>query len=374
VLLRVIGPLEVDGPDGPVSVGGPVPRRILCALLVRPGAVVSVDGLLDAAWGDEPPPSAERTLISHITRLREALVRADGSVPALVERRGAGYRLTVAPEDVDVTRLEQILLSVKDVPAAEAVPALREALALWRAPGPFADLQDTAYPEAEAARLVEMFGSAVAALVAALLDMGDPESAAMEAEARLVDMPFRERLWELLILALYRQGRQAEALEAYQRGRARLGDELGVDPGPGLRRLEERVLAQDPGLLAVARVRRRCPYRGLARYETADAELVVGRERLVDELVARLIDMNFLVVAGPSGAGKSSLVRAGLVPALATGALPGSATWSVEVIQPGSQPLQVLTAALALCAVGPSRLRWQQRQPHGHRPDARMAS
>ena len=75
-MLRVLGPLEVEGPDGPVPVGGPVPRRILCALLVRPGAVVPVDSLLDAAWGDDPPPSAERTLISHITRLREALARA----------------------------------------------------------------------------------------------------------------------------------------------------------------------------------------------------------------------------------------------------------------------------------------------------------
>jgi WD40 repeat protein/DNA-binding SARP family transcriptional activator len=346
VLLRVIGPLEVDGPDGPVSVGGPVPRRILCALLVRPGAVVSVDGLLDAAWGDRPPPSAERSLISHITRLREALARADGSVPALVERRDAGYRLTVAPEDVDATRLEQVLLAVKDVPAAQALPALREAVALWRAPGPFADLQDTAYPAAEAARLIEVFGSAIDALVAAHLDADDPESAAAEAEARLCEMPFRERLWELLIVALYRQGRQADALAAYERARARLADELGVDPGPGLRWLEARVLAQDPGLLAVAAMRRPCPYRGLARYETADAELFVGRERLVDELAARLIDERILVVVGPSGAGKSSLIRAGLVPALAGGVLPGSAAWSVEVIQPGTEPLAVLTAAL----------------------------
>jgi WD40 repeat protein/DNA-binding SARP family transcriptional activator len=347
VLLRVLGPLMVDGPDGPVSVGGPVPRRILCALLVRPGAVVSVDGLLDAAWGDDPPPSAERTLISHIARLREALASADGSEPVLVERRDAGYRLVVAPEDVDAVRLEQILLGVKDVPVVDAVPALREAVALWRAPAPFADLQDTAYPAAEAARLTELHSSALEALVAALLDMGDPVSAAAEAEARLVDMPFRERLWELLILALYRQGRQGEALEAYRRARAKLSDELGVDPGPRLRELEARVLTQDPGLFAVpAGVLRPCPYRGLARYETADAELFVGRERLVYELVGRLIDARFLVMVGPSGAGKSSLVRAGLLPALAGGALPGSGAWSVDVIQPGTEPLEVLAGAL----------------------------
>jgi DNA-binding SARP family transcriptional activator/WD40 repeat protein len=348
VLLRVLGPLVVDGPDGPVSVGGPVPRRILCALLVRPGAVVPVDGLRDAVWGDDPPPSAERTLISHVTRLREAFAHANGAVPPLVERRDAGYRLVVAPEDVDATRLEQILPAVKDLSPDEAVPALREALALWRAPGPFADLQDTAYPAAEATRLIEVHGSAVEALVEALLDMGDPVSAAVEAKARLVDTPFRERLWELLIVALYRQGRQADALEAYRRARARLADELGVDPGPGLRQLEAQLLAQDPGLLRVtATTRRPCPYRGLARYETADAGLFVGRERLVDELVARLVDESILVVVGPSGAGKSSLVRAGLVPALAGEALPGSRAWSVEVIQPGTEPLGALTAGLA---------------------------
>jgi WD40 repeat protein/DNA-binding SARP family transcriptional activator len=347
-MLRVLGPIVVDGPDGPVSVGGPVPRRILSALLVRPGTVVPVDGLLDAAWGDDPPPSAERTLVSHITRLREALAHA-GATPAVeVERRDAGYRLVVGSAAVDAGRLEQILLQVKDVSPIDAVPALREALSLWRPPAPFADLQDTAYPAAEAARLIELRGSAVEALVAALLDVGDSGSAAAEAEARLGEMPFRERLWELLVLALYRQGRQGDALEAYRRARVTLSDELGVDPGPRLRRLEAQVLAQDPGLLAGATpIRIPCPYRGLARYDAGDAELFVGRERLVDELVARLIDERFLVVVGPSGAGKSSLVRAGLMPALEGGALPGSDAWSVILVVPGSEPLGVLEAALA---------------------------
>ena len=114
-MLRVLGPLEVEGPDGPVPVGGPVPRRILCALLVRPGAVVPVDSLLDAAWGDDPPPSAERTLISHITRLREALARVGGTAPPRLEHRGGGYRLVVAPEAVDAVRFEQTLLDVKNL-------------------------------------------------------------------------------------------------------------------------------------------------------------------------------------------------------------------------------------------------------------------
>jgi DNA-binding SARP family transcriptional activator len=347
-MLRVLGPLAVDGPDGPVPVGGPVPRRILCALLVRPGAVVSVDSLIDATWGDDPPPSAERTLISHITRLREALARIGATAPPKVEHRSGGYRLVVPAEAVDAVWFEQTVLGVTSLPAVEAVPALCEALAVWRSPTPFADLQDTAYPAADATRLVELYGSAVEALVAAYLDVGDAVSAAAAAQARLREDPYRERLWELLVLALYRQGRQGDALDAYRRARAELRDGLGVDPGPRLRELEARVLAQDPALLvAAAQVRRPCPYKGLARYDAEDADLFVGRERLVDELVARLVDQRYLVVVGPSGAGKSSVVRAGLVPALGAGALPGSQAWSVEVVTPGAEPLQVLEAALA---------------------------
>jgi DNA-binding SARP family transcriptional activator len=191
--------------------------------------VVPVDALVEAAWGGDPPPSAERTLISHVTRLREAL----GRVGTVVERRDGGYRLVVEPKSIDAVRLERAVGDAGAVAAVDAVAVLREALALWREPGPFADLLDTAYPAAEVARLVELHGSAVEALVDAYLAAGDPAAAAAEAEAWLEDIPFRERLWELLVVALYRQGRQADALEAYQRAQVRLRDELGVDPAGG---------------------------------------------------------------------------------------------------------------------------------------------
>src|SRR5262245_28016079 len=204
MLLRVLGSLQVDGPDGPVSIGGAVPRRLLCALLVRPGAVVSVDSLVDAAWGNEPPKSAERSLISRISRLREAIAQADGVAPPVVERSDGGYRLVVETEAVDAARFERAVLGAEDRTASEAVVELSDALALWRAPAPFADLQDTAYPAAEAARLVELHGAAVEALVAAHLGVGNVVAASALAEARLRDEPYRERLWELLVLALYR--------------------------------------------------------------------------------------------------------------------------------------------------------------------------
>jgi DNA-binding SARP family transcriptional activator/WD40 repeat protein len=348
MMFRVLGPLEVIGSDGPLPVGGPVPRRILTALLAHAGSVVSVDSLIEAAWGDKPPASAERTLLSHLTRLREALAGLDATAPSLVERRGGGYLVSIAPDALDVDRFELSLRQAPDLPARDAIPALREALALWRPPAPYADLQDTAYPAAKAARLVELHGAAVEALVAAYLEADEPAAAAAEARGRLHDDPYREGLREALVLALYRQGRQADALEAFRRARTELRDGLGVDPGPRLRELEAQILAQDPRLLVVtAPARHACPYKGLARYDEADAGLFVGRERLVDELLARLVDGNLVVVAGPSGAGKSSLVRAGLVPALSSGALPGSDAWSVIVIVPGAEPLPVIDDALA---------------------------
>jgi DNA-binding SARP family transcriptional activator/WD40 repeat protein len=347
-VLRVLGALEIDGADGPVSVGGPVPRRILAALLTSPGAFVPVDHLLDAAWGDEPPASAERTLQSHLTRLRDALLSADPSGATLVERRNGSYRLVVDPQLVDVVRFEGLIDRSRDQAAVDAVPLLREALHLWRAPTPYSDLQDTAYPSAVVSRLHQERGAAHEALCVALLDSGDNGGAESEAEAGLHGDPFREGLWEALIVALYRQGRQGEALEAYQRARRRLDEELGVEPGPALRDLEARVLRQDPTLLVASSPRRiPCPYKGLARYDAGDAALFVGRESLVDELVARLVDGWLLVVVGPSGAGKSSVVRAGLVPALAAGALPGSSEWTVHVAIPGTDPVGVLDRELA---------------------------
>ena len=338
MLVRVLGPLLVDGSQGPVPVGGRIPRRLLCALAARPGAVVPLDALVQAAWGDEAPATAERTLASHVTRLREALAAAGDPAAARIERANEGYRLAVGDDAVDALRFEHAVMSISgDPPPPERVAALRDALGLWRTPVAFADLVDTAYPAAEAARLVELRGTATEALIEAAIDAGDPADAVREAEAALVEWPYRERLWELLVLALYRQGRQSDALDAYRRARAALREGLGVDPGAGLRRMEERVLAQDPALLAPVGVpaRHPCPYKGLARYDEGDADLFVGRERLVEELLARLVDGSLLVVAGASGAGKSSLVRAGLVPALARGGLPGSAAWGVAVVTPG---------------------------------------
>jgi DNA-binding SARP family transcriptional activator/WD40 repeat protein len=349
-MLRVLGPLEVDGPDGAVSVGGPIPRRILTALILHAGSACSGESLIAAAWGDSPPASAERTLVSHLTRLRDALARAGGPAAAdapWIEHDAGGYRLKVALDAVDAVCFQRAVDAASGLSPGRAVPALRKALELWRSAVPYADLQGTAYPSGDAARLVESRSSATESLAAALIDDGDPAPAVALVRERLAEDAFRERLWELLILALYRHGRQGDALAAYQEARSVLREGLGVDPGPGLRELEARVLAQDPRLLAAtSQIRHPCPYKGLARYDSGDAVLFVGRERLVEELVGRLVDHSLVAVVGASGAGKSSLVRAGLVPALSQGGLLGSGTWSVRVVVPGSAPLEVVNGAL----------------------------
>lgn len=347
----MLGTLEVQAHDDPVGIGGPTPRRLLCALLAHVGSAVPTDSLVDAVWGEHPPRSAEKTLQSHLTRVREALTLASPDAPPRLERRGDGYALIVDASDVDAVRFEELVRTARDATPGETVELLDEALDLWRGPVPYADLQDTRLPP-ESGHLQQVRLDAFRMRAAAQIAAGRAADAVADLEALVVDEPYQERLWELLVLALYRQGRQADALSAYRRARAVLLEGLGVEPGPGLRELHGQVLDHDPALLEDAAARPRtapCPYKGLAGYEAEDAALYVGREHLVAELVGRLVDRRLLVVTGPSGAGKSSLVRAGLLPALADGAVPGADAWTWAVVRPGRDSAAAVTAALTEC-------------------------
>ncbi len=352
VRFGLLGPTEVvdDSRGRTLTLGGAVQRRVLTALLAHSGQSVPVDRLVLAVWGDDAPPSAERSLQSHVTRLRDALGRDD--VGTRLTYAGGGYRLDVDPDFLDtttfVTTVRSARLTVTDDPA-RAAAQVEQALALWRGQ-PYADLALTDYPTAEAASLEELRLAAQVDHADYLLAAGQSAIAVAELEALVADHPFMERAWELLVTALYRQGRQADALAAYQRARTALDEELGVEPGPGLRAVEQQVLAQDATLLGPQPtspvVRTRCPYKGLTGYQTTDAGLFVGRERLVEELVATLVDRRLLVLAGPSGAGKSSVLRAGLLPRLAEGAVAGSDAWTVRVVVPHDAPLDEVRTAL----------------------------
>ena len=361
--IAVLGPLEVRADDlAPVPVPGVKERLLLAALAAGAPGVVSTDFLVETLWNGDAPVSARKSLQAHVVRLRSSLEpdRPKGSTGRYVVRRGAGYALTVDRGSID-------RLAIGDLAArgharlasgdpAEAERLLCAAVDLWRGE-PYADWPDAAFAEVDRRRLDEIRAGAVAGLLEARTELGRHAEVLPELERLVASDPLREDWWRLLMLALYRTGRQADAMAAARRVRALLADELGAGPGPALRAMEAAVLAQDPGLDPTPRppvrpvapdaaeaVRGSCPYKGLAAYQVRDAALFHGRRRLVEGLVADLVDTPLLVVSGPSGAGKSSAVRAGLVPALADGRLPGSRRWRALVITPGRAPVDVLAS------------------------------
>jgi WD40 repeat protein/DNA-binding SARP family transcriptional activator len=587
---RLLGPLEVFDDDGrEVAVKSGRQRALLAVLLLRANELVSSDALVEELWGESPPPTAHKMLHNQVSALRRAL-GANGRL----ETRGSGYRLKVAQGERDVDRFEALVARGRErlcLDPQEAAAAFRRAIDLWRGPA-LADLSYEPFASREVARLEDARAVVFEQLIEAKLALGQHAEVVGQLESLIAEHPYRERLRALLMLALYRCGRQAEALEAYSEARGKLVEEIGVEPGPELRRLQSAILRQDaslepppspaelpreldavaaprlvgreselvtllerwdrarggagalvglsgtrgigksrlaaevagevhrrgalvlyaagagppeamsagvarareatrPTLLVVddadqarpdvlaelrelARVIRSvpvlalasgedahvlaglgtdgvlglepldaaavreiatlyapgsaaedvpaewlltasrgiprrvheiagewarreaarrvgavagraaagraelrsmeadlagsvvdlqaagerlarvgaeqapvvCPFKGLAPFEGADAEYFFGRERLVAELVARLVGTAALGVVGPSGSGKSSVVRAGLLPALADGVLPGSEEWTQVVIRPGEHPLDELRRAV----------------------------
>ena len=240
---RVLGPLEVSRDEGAITLGGPKQRAVLAYLIVRANDFVPIDALIDQLWGDLPPDAARNTLHSYVSHLRKALG------PERLEGRANGYVLHLQPEELDASRFENL---VRDARAADGhsdrvADLLREALSLWTGPA-FADLASELSLSGEIARLEEMRMQALEQRIGADLVSGRHREVLGELESLTRDFPLRERLWEHLVLALYRSGRQAEALAAFERERQMLANELGVDPSPDLQRLQERILRQDPGL------------------------------------------------------------------------------------------------------------------------------
>jgi DNA-binding SARP family transcriptional activator/WD40 repeat protein len=341
----VLGALSVTDGGRPIALGGPIQRRLLAALVAHAPQSVSSEVLVDDLWGESPPATAVRTLHSHVARLRDTLGRDSDHA---IETLDGNYRLTLERGAVDAWVFEDLVHAATTNGSApnEASTTLRSALALWRGPA-YGEFLGSAFADAENRRLESLREQAVESAVQADLDEGKGAELVPELEGLVVEHPFRERLWSALVIALYRAGRQAEALDAYQRARSVLGDELGVDPGPELRAVESKVLTQDPSLLVAAAVPiRTCPWKGLATYQPGDADFFVGRDSVVNEVIARLVDYSVVIVTGPSGVGKSSLVRAGVLPALAAGAIIGSADWRIELVTPGSRPLASIRAAV----------------------------
>ena len=242
---RILGPLEVVEDDRCVALGGPRQRALLAILLLHRGEVVSSDCLIDELWGERPPATAAKTLQVYIFHLRKALGNG-----ALVTN-GGGYLLTAAPEQVDEDRFSDLVAEARRQLADDDAKGARErlgaALGLWRGE-PLADLAYEPFAQTYLARARDERLAALEDRFEADLALGRHRAVVGELETLVSQHPSRERLLAQLMLALYRSGRQADALEDYRAGRRALQDELGLEPGPDLRTLQQQILDQDPQL------------------------------------------------------------------------------------------------------------------------------
>ncbi|HZQ86716.1 MAG TPA: BTAD domain-containing putative transcriptional regulator [Acidimicrobiales bacterium] len=249
--IRLLGPVQLVGPGGiPVGIGGPKERAALAVLALHANQAVSEDRLIDALWGDDPPRTAARTLQSHVSRLRRAF-HEDAADAFVLDGQAGGWVLRTGPEAVDVMRFEALLAKGRQAVAAgdhlSAALAFGDALRLWRGRA-LDEFADEPWAAGDAVRLEELRLLALEERIEAELACGRHHEVVGDLEAACRSHPLRERLWGQRMIALYRAGRQADALRAFQELRRTLSEELGIDPNPALARLENAILTQSPTL------------------------------------------------------------------------------------------------------------------------------
>jgi DNA-binding SARP family transcriptional activator len=242
---RILGALEAWDAGREVSLGGPKPRALLAVLLLHANEVVATDRLIDELWGEDSPEDAAAALRVNVSRLRKTLPQD------VLTTRSPGYVIRVAPDKLDLHRFERLADEGRSLLArglaADAAKRLHEALSLWRGPA-LADFAYESFAQAAIARLEEIRLAAIELRIDADLALGRHDELVGELEELVSEHPLRERLRRCLMTALYRSGRQAEALDAYQDARLALVDGLGIEPGTKLRELEQAILRHDPSL------------------------------------------------------------------------------------------------------------------------------
>jgi DNA-binding SARP family transcriptional activator len=237
VHFRILGPLEVEREGQLLKLGGAQPRAVLALLLLHANEVVSRDRLIDELWDGQAPETAATAIQVHVSQLRKVLGRG------AIVTQAPGYRIRMADGELDLIRFEAAVARARSAPPVEAAELLGGALALWRGV-PFADLDGASF-RAERSRLEELRLAALELRIDADLELGRSAQLIAELEKLVREHPLRERLRGQLMVALYRSGRQADALAAYQEGRRVLVEELGLEPGEELRRIERAILEQD---------------------------------------------------------------------------------------------------------------------------------
>jgi predicted ATPase/DNA-binding SARP family transcriptional activator/Tfp pilus assembly protein PilF len=376
VEFRILGSVEAEDNGLTLDLGGLRERTLLARLLLSANQAVSADRLADDLWSGNPPPHSTATLRVYISRLRRVL----GPQSGVLTTQPAGYQLNIAEDQLDAARFERLIAAAEAETAAgraeAAATTLREALDLWRGPA-LSDVADMGFAATDASRLEEAKLTALEHRVEADLACGRHASLVAELDGLAAAHPLRERLTGQRILALYRCGRQAEALTAYAELRDRLTEELGIDPSPDLRRLHERILRQDPGLdwhpaqdaahdvraaapageasppppaengradgAVAARQPEAAPLAGLPTETTS----FVGREAELDTIEELLRLSRLVTLTGPGGCGKSRLaIRSG---AQASARYPDG-VWLVELAPVIRPDLVVPAVALVLAA------------------------
>ncbi|NHC45689.1 BTAD domain-containing putative transcriptional regulator [Motilibacter aurantiacus] len=328
VSLRLLGGVGATRGGEELDLGGRRQRAVLALLALARGGVVPAERMIALVWGHEPPPSAAGGLQAYVSHLRRQLQpgRSPRDPDAVLVSSPPGYALRLPPDAVDAWRLERLIregTALVDTGPELAAGRLEEALRLWRGPA-LAEYAGEPWADGEAARLAELRSVAREQLAAARLHAGEAALLVPELEALVTEEPLREERWRLLVLALYRASRQADALAALRRARAVLAEELGVDPGPALRALEAEVLAQSPGLAAPGRPPSREPVApvaswppgqlpGSARRSASPREQLIERGRELALLDAALDDVldgagRLVVLEGPAGIGKTRLL------------------------------------------------------------------
>jgi DNA-binding SARP family transcriptional activator len=301
----LLGPLEVWAGDGPLALGPPKQRALLALLLLSANRVVSRERLIDGLWGDDPPETAVKSVQVYVSRLRKLLPEG------MLLTRAPGYLLAVGDDALDLGRFERLVEEARAARPQQAAVLLRGALGLWRGPA-LAEFDDEPFARFEAARLDELRFGALERRIEADLALGRHSELVGELQSLAGEHPRRERLRAQLMLALYRSGRQTEALAGYRDARAAL-DELGLEPGEALRRLERQILAHDPAI--------ELPAVSLAERGMLPGPLVpappfpfVGREHELSILRALLGQAEagegaLVLLGGAAGMGKTRLLR-----------------------------------------------------------------
>jgi predicted ATPase len=280
---RLLGPLEVVADDGVFGIEAHKPRAVLAVLLLHANEIVPAEQLIEALWSGSPPASAKKLLQTYVSQLRKELG------PEWIVTKGPGYLVPIAPGELDVERFEHLRVSQP-----------HEALALWRG-APLADFTYDSWAQPEIARLAEARLGTLEERIELDLARGRHAELIAELEALLESHPLRERLRGQLMLALYRCGRQAEALATYRDGRRRLVDELGIEPSASLQRLEQAILRQDPALEVTAQ-----PH-------AAEPRRLIGRETVLREIAELLETSRLTTLVGPGGVGKTRLALEAVV-------------------------------------------------------------